>query len=90
MRKAPEAYASEAALAPATKRVNVNSRHPARAVLALLAERYTDTTLRELAPLFGLTRADCVPHLIKRAAASMDSEIQIAIDKIEAQLFLSR
>jgi len=65
------------------------SRHPARAVLALLAQRHTATTLDELAPLLGVARGGSVPYLIRRAAnARQDSEIVNAIRQIEAQLRL--
>jgi REP element-mobilizing transposase RayT len=64
-----------------------SSRHPARPIFACLAKRYTDATLRELAPLLGVARADCVPHLVARAArAEPDSEIGCALIRIEQQL----
>ena len=65
------------------------SSHPARPVFASLAKRHTDATLRELAPLLGLARADCVPHLVQRALrAPAASPIQRAIQQIEQQLQL--
>ena len=43
------------------------SRQPTRAVLAYLARRHGSITLRALAAVLGLCRADCVPYLLDRA-----------------------
>ena len=67
-----------------------HSRHPARAVLALLAHRYMSVTLGALTPLVGVACAGSVPYLIRRAAsASQGSAIARAIDEIERHLGLS-
>ena len=65
------------------------SRHPARPVFALLAKRHCDVTLRELAPLLGLRRPDCVPNLIARAMkaeSNPDSAVGFALEALEQQL----
>jgi hypothetical protein len=66
-----------------------NSRHPARVVFAYLAHRYGDLRMREVAPILGLSRADCVPNLLRRAErAAADSEIAVAIEQLEQALQL--
>jgi hypothetical protein len=72
---------------PPSQLATRRSAHPARPVFAYLAKRHADATLREMAPLLGLARADCVPHLVKRAReAAPDSQIYCAIRQIEQQL----
>lgn len=45
--------------------------HIARAVAAWLCRRHTEAPLRELAPRFGLSRADSVPNLTRRVEARL-------------------
>ncbi len=52
--------------------------HVARAVAAWLCRRHTEATLRELAPLLGLSRADSVPNLTRGLEARLRSSPTLA------------
>jgi REP element-mobilizing transposase RayT len=54
--------------------------HIARAIAALLCRRHTEATLRELAKRFGLSRADSVPNLTRRAEARLRTSHRLVRD----------
>jgi hypothetical protein len=54
--------------------------HVARAVAAWLCRRYSEAPLRELAKHFGLSRADSVPNLTRRAEARLRTSPELAHD----------
>jgi putative transposase len=56
--------------------------HLARAVAAWLCRRHTEEPLRALAARFGLSRADSVPNLTRRALARLRSSPEFA-DELE-------
>jgi REP element-mobilizing transposase RayT len=57
-----------------------HDRHIARAVAAWLCRRYTEASLRELAGMLGLSRADSVPNLTLRLEAHVESSPRLAKD----------
>ncbi len=52
--------------------------HIARPVAAWLCRRHTEASLRELAPRFGLARADSVPNLTRRLDAKLPTSPRLA------------
>jgi chromosomal replication initiation ATPase DnaA len=54
--------------------------HVARVVAAWLCRRYSEASLQELAKHFGLSRADSVPNLTRRAEARLRTSPELAHD----------
>ncbi len=51
---------------------------PSATVAAWLCRRHSEVTLRELAPLLGLSRADSVPNLTSRMDARLRTRPKLA------------
>ncbi len=56
-------------------------KHIARAMVAGLCRRYTETPLRELAERLGLSRADSVPNLTRRLESRLETSPRLARDE---------
>ena len=65
-----------------------HGRHVARPLAAWLCRRHTDATLRDLAALLGLTRADSVPNLTRRIDARLKASTTLAgeVERIRERL----
>lgn len=65
-----------------------HAHHTARSVAAWLCRRYTEAPLRELALLFGLSRADSVPNLTRRVDTrlSHSADLTAEIDAIHRRI----
>jgi len=68
------------------------STHLARDIAAWLARRLTTATLREMAPVFGLTHPDSVSNLTRRAARALakDQKLRRQVETLRRALVTLR
>jgi REP element-mobilizing transposase RayT len=73
---------------PASELSRRGSRHPARAALAYLARRHTESTNRDLAAVLGLSRPESVPNLTRRFARWLrtDAGVRERLSRLEQDL----
>ncbi len=70
-----------------TKVVEKRSRHPARAIVALLGREHCSATLAQIAHALGLARRDSVSHLSKKAFnAPPGSHLAGKLDRVRQRL----
>jgi REP-associated tyrosine transposase len=72
---------------------SLSQRHDhsiARPVAAWLCRRYTEASLRELASWFGLSRADSVPNLVRRAEARLNASPRLVKEVAQITRHIAR